>query len=76
MVLDESVASLEDVLEIHRTHAADGLRLKISRLGGVTKTRQIRDVAVDLGFMITVQDNLAQRERHVATQRATSRHQS
>jgi L-alanine-DL-glutamate epimerase-like enolase superfamily enzyme len=56
MVLDESVASLEDVLEIHRTSAADGLTLKISRLGGVTKTRQIRDVAVDLGFMITVED--------------------
>ncbi|TIW94790.1 MAG: mandelate racemase [Mesorhizobium sp.] len=56
MVLDESVTSLEEMLEIHRRGAADGLTLKISRLGGVTKTRQIRDVAVDLGFMITVED--------------------
>ncbi len=56
MVLDESVASIEDVLEIHRRGVADGLTLKISRLGGVTKTRQIRDLAVDLGFMITVED--------------------
>ncbi|WP_027230137.1 mandelate racemase/muconate lactonizing enzyme family protein [Phyllobacterium sp. UNC302MFCol5.2] len=56
MVLDESVTSLEQMLEIHRKGAADGLTLKISRLGGVTKTRQIRDVAVDLGFMITVED--------------------
>ncbi|BAV51592.1 muconate lactonizing enzyme [Mesorhizobium loti] len=56
MVLDESVISLEAMLEIHRLGAADGLTLKISRLGGVTKTRQIRDVAVDLGFMITVED--------------------
>lgn len=56
MVLDESVISLEAMLEIHRLGAADGLTLKISRLGGVTRTRQIRDVAVDLGFMITVED--------------------
>ena len=56
MVLDESVQSLDDMLEIHRKGAADGLTLKISRLGGVTKTRLIRDVAVDLGFMITVED--------------------
>lgn len=56
MVLDESVDSLDAMLDIHRKGAADGLTLKISRLGGVTKTRQIRDLAVDLGFMITVED--------------------
>jgi cis-L-3-hydroxyproline dehydratase len=56
LVLDESVTSIEDVIEIQRKGAADGLTLKISRLGGVTKTRQIRDLAVDLGFMITVED--------------------
>ena len=56
MVLDESAASLEDVLEIHRRGLADGLTLKISRLGGVGKTRLIRDLAVELGFMITVED--------------------
>ncbi len=56
MVLDESVTSLEEMLDIHRKGAADGLTLKISRLGGVTKTRQIRDLAVDLGFMVTVED--------------------
>ena len=49
-------ASLDDVLAIHRRGLADGLTLKISRLGGVTRTRLIRDVAVDLGFMITVED--------------------
>lgn len=56
MVLDESAASLEEVLDIHRKGAADGLTLKISRLGGVTKTRALRDLAVDLGFMVTVED--------------------
>ena len=39
MVLDELVTSLHDVLDIQRLGAADGLTLKISRLGA-TKTRQ------------------------------------
>ena len=56
MVLDESVVSLEDLLEIHRRGVADGVTLKISRLGGVTKTRKLRDLAVDLGYMVTVED--------------------
>jgi L-alanine-DL-glutamate epimerase-like enolase superfamily enzyme len=56
MVLDESITCIQDVLEIHRKGAADGLTLKISRLGGVTKTRQIRDLAIALGFMVTVED--------------------
>lgn len=56
MVLDESVTSLESLLEIHHANAADGLTLKISRVGGISKTRQLRDLAVDLGFMVTVED--------------------
>jgi L-alanine-DL-glutamate epimerase-like enolase superfamily enzyme len=56
MVLDESVQSLEDLLEIHRKGVADGITLKISRLGGVSRTRQLRDLAVDLGLMVTVED--------------------
>lgn len=56
MVLDESVGALEDVLDIHAKGVADGLTLKISRIGGIGKTRLIRDVAVELGFMVTVED--------------------
>jgi L-alanine-DL-glutamate epimerase-like enolase superfamily enzyme len=56
MVLDESVNSLVDLLEIHHKGAADGVTLKISRLGGISRTRQLRDLAVDLGLMVTVED--------------------
>ena len=56
MVLDESVQSLEDLLDIHRKGVADGVTLKISRLGGVSRTRQMRDLAVDLALMVTVED--------------------
>lgn len=56
MVLDESVSGLDDLLAIHRLGVADGLTLKISRIGGVSKTRLLRDLAADMGFMITVED--------------------
>lgn len=56
MVLDESLTTLEDLLDIHRRGVADGLTLKISRIGGVAKTRQLRDLAIDMGFMVTVED--------------------
>jgi cis-L-3-hydroxyproline dehydratase len=56
MVLDESVQSLVDLLEIHHKGVADGITLKISRLGGVSNTRKLRDLAVDLGLMVTVED--------------------
>lgn len=56
MVLDESVETIDALLDIHRKGAADGLTLKISRIGGVSKTRQMRDLAVDLGFLVTVED--------------------
>ena len=56
MVLDESVQSLEDLLDIHRKGVADGVTLKISRLGGVSNTRKLRDLAVEFGLMVTVED--------------------
>jgi len=56
MVLDEAVQGLEDLLDIQRKGAADGVTLKISRLGGVSRTARLRDLAVDLGLMVTVED--------------------
>lgn len=55
-VLDESVDSLAALLRIHADGAADGVTIKISRFGGLTRTRQIRDLAVDLGLMVVVED--------------------
>ena len=34
----------------------DAVTLKIARIGGVTRTAQLRDVAVDLGLHVTVED--------------------
>ncbi len=55
-VLDESLTSLTDLLRIRADGAADGVTIKISRFGGVTRARQVRDLAVDFGLMVTVED--------------------
>ena len=49
-VLDESIDSLASLLRAHRAGLVDGVTLKIARLGGVTRTRLVRDVAVELGL--------------------------
>jgi cis-L-3-hydroxyproline dehydratase len=56
MVLDESIVSLPALLAAHRLGAADGITIKISRVGGVTRAAAIRDVAVELGIQVTVED--------------------
>ena len=55
-VLDESIDSLASLLRAHRAGLVDGVTLKIARLGGVTRTRLVRDVAVELGLHVTVED--------------------
>lgn len=55
-VLDESVDTLEMLLRAHTDHAMDVVNLKISKLGGLTKTRQARDLCVSLGTAMTLED--------------------
>jgi L-alanine-DL-glutamate epimerase-like enolase superfamily enzyme len=56
LVLDESIVSLPALLEAHRRGVPDGITIKISRVGGVTRAATIRDVAVELGLEVTVED--------------------
>lgn len=55
-VLDESIDSLAAMLRAHRAGLIDGVTLKIARIGGVTRTRLLRDVAVELGLQVTIED--------------------
>ena len=55
MVLDESIASLVDVVDAAGA-GIDGITIKIARVGGVTAARTMRDTAVALGMMVTVED--------------------
>jgi L-alanine-DL-glutamate epimerase-like enolase superfamily enzyme len=56
LVLDESIVALDDLLRAHRDGVADGVTIKLQRVGGVTRAALLRDVAVELGLDTTVED--------------------
>ncbi len=55
-VLDESIDSVRALLRAREDNAMDVINLKISKLGGLTKARQVRDLCVALGIAMTVED--------------------
>lgn len=56
-VLDENVDSLAMLLRASGDLAMDVVNLKISKLGGLTKTKQARDLCVSLGIAMTLEDS-------------------
>ncbi len=56
-VLDEVIDSIDVLLRGHADRAMDVVNLKISKLGGLTKTRQARDLCVSLGVAMTLEDS-------------------
>jgi len=56
-VLDENIDSLEMLLRAQADRAMDVVNLKISKLGGLTRTRQARDLCVQLGIVMTLEDS-------------------
>ena len=56
-VLDEVVDSVEMLVRGAADRAMDVVNLKISKLGGITKTRQARDLCVSLGIAMTIEDS-------------------
>jgi cis-L-3-hydroxyproline dehydratase len=56
LVLDESIVSLAALVAARRDAGADGVTIKLARVGGVTRAAALRDVAVELGMTVTVED--------------------
>ena len=56
LVLDESIVTLDDLLRAHREGVADGVTIKLQRVGGISRAILLRDVAVELGLEVTVED--------------------
>ncbi len=56
-ILDENIDCLEMLLRGRSDLAMDVVNLKISKLGGLTKTRQVRDLCVSLGIAMTLEDS-------------------
>lgn len=56
-VLDENVDGLDMLLRAKTDLAMDVVNLKISKLGGLTKTKQVRDLCVSMGIAMTLEDS-------------------
>ncbi|MFP6900264.1 MAG: cis-3-hydroxy-L-proline dehydratase [Opitutales bacterium] len=56
-VLDENIDGLPILLRAHADDAMDVVNLKISKFGGLTKAKQARDLCVNLGIALTVEDS-------------------
>jgi cis-L-3-hydroxyproline dehydratase len=56
-VLDETIDSVDVLLRAQAEGAMDVVNLKISKVGGLTRARQIRDLCVHLGIALTIEDS-------------------
>jgi len=56
-VLDENIDNLDMLLRGKADLAMDVVNLKISKLGGLTKTKQARDLCVSMGIAMTLEDS-------------------
>jgi L-alanine-DL-glutamate epimerase-like enolase superfamily enzyme len=56
-VLDENIDGIDVLLRAKADLAMDVVNLKISKLGGLTKTRQVRDLCVSMGIAMTLEDS-------------------
>ena len=54
MILDESIQSTQDIVRAACDNAADVINLKVSKMGGITKLAQARDLCVRLGIPVFV----------------------
>ena len=56
-VLDENIDGLDVLLRARADQAMDVVNLKISKLGGLTRTAQARDLCVSMGIAMTIEDS-------------------
>jgi len=56
-ILDENIDGLGMLLRAHSDRAMDAINLKISKVGGLSRARKIRDVCVHLGIPMTIEDS-------------------
>ena len=56
-ILDENIDSLHALMRAQSDLAMDAVNIKISKLGGISKARQVRDLCVSLGIAMTIEDS-------------------
>ncbi|MEM7207269.1 MAG: cis-3-hydroxy-L-proline dehydratase [Pseudomonadota bacterium] len=57
IILDECMDDIDTIICGYNDNAMDVVNLKISRMGGLTKARLARDLCVDLGIVMTIEDS-------------------
>lgn len=55
-ILDETIDGIDVLARAAQDRAMDVVNLKISKLGGLTRARQARDLCVSLGIAMTIED--------------------
>jgi len=56
-ILDETIDGLDRLLAALADGAMDAINLKISKVGGLTRARQMRDLCVERGIAMTIEDS-------------------
>ena len=56
MVYDEVVHDVATMLRAVNPGGAGAFNLKVSKVGGLTKAKLMRDLATDLGIQVTIED--------------------
>ncbi len=57
MILDEVIVGPAALLRAVSARAMEGVNLKINRVGGLTPARLLRDLCVELGLSLTIEDS-------------------
>ena len=55
-ILDECISDVPSLMRAHDARAMEAFNLKISKVGGLTRARQMRDLAESLGIAVTIED--------------------
>jgi cis-L-3-hydroxyproline dehydratase len=56
LALDESVEDLDTLLAARQVAGCDAVTIKLARVGGITRAALLRDVACELGLLVTMED--------------------
>ena len=56
MILDESITDVQSLLRAWSEQGMEAINLKVSKVGGLTKARLVRDLAEELGLRLTIED--------------------
>jgi L-alanine-DL-glutamate epimerase-like enolase superfamily enzyme len=56
MVLDECIRDVHSLLRAYEARALEAFNLKISKVGGISQAKLMRDLALALGLKVTIED--------------------